>query len=842
MIKLESTNIMFDINIDGEHLTPEFKKRNSVDILGYRCVRTSGIALPTFELIISSTNEDWLNKFNEQNKIEITIGTDVEHVGTYTAETVGHNIKEDASHSLFLLYWGGVLTKNKLGSNLLKDHMVDRVVTGTAYEAMKITWDKFTGNSFIADFPGSKDMSKQHDKKFSTIQNFLAELQLRIDIRDSFPMCTIGLDGNLYCKSFKVMKANGPVHVFVPSAPGVKNKYKNSIYYVGDPNTVSYKSYTNRYTGYKQMSARDAKTGKVRTVASSMANSETGWSINTLATTGTDERNPNEHRIPETFNLTVDDDTNPIEMHEVRNFNKMQLINMSSIQTTLRCEGVYLDKINVLDLVDLKTQMAADNKSGLYIIEAIEQGFMYGKPFVNNVWLCRDNYNDVERTRANPYQKTAMKMLNINPKTRANICESCRNIRQGLVTTRGFLDGTTQNRIIQHLIQMRQASLANFDLFDSRLNLNDTSSAISTLRRSGLNLVQGMINKYVPSPLDMTLSGFMFGNAKMFNLLLSVFAGLVGSDMYGVFAELFTALREFDYFLEQYGETVVHVNSKIIPNYSETPSTGVVRFVESPDGSISYETEDNSDMTISQEQKSEIVQEVISDIEKNIPDDVDLPIPEIVIGDSDAIKPRDELKEDIVDYIVKDLVDKGYIYDDDQVKFDMSEVDRGEIQVVQANGEIIDGNEAREVMVAASTLKSALLGNTTFGTNIAYKLKKTTGTDLKTRFWGTFTSPDQLTSTYVTTNGYVDMYRGVTCTKTISVRGGKRIYVALPSLETNVKFYINSQRVDMVEDDRIEYASLGYTDKFGKPIAYTIYYTSEYYNSSAITLEIRKGK
>ena len=83
----------------------------------------------------------------------------------------------------------------------------------------------------------------------------------------------------------------------------------------------------------------------------------------------------------------------------------------------------------------------------------------------------------------------------------------------------------------------------------------------------------------------------------------------------------------------------------------------------------------------------------------------------------------------------------------------------------------------------------------------------------------------------------MDKYRTVNTTKRLSVKSGKRIYVALPVSEKNVKFYINSERVIMNE---MELEDIGYFANNRKPIPYIIYFTTDGYNANSVLLELRK--
>ena len=129
------------------------------------------------------------------------------------------------------------------------------------------------------------------------------------------------------------------------------------------------------------------------------------------------------------------------------------------------------------------------------------------------------------------------------------------------------------------------------------------------------------------------------------------------------------------------------------------------------------------------------------------------------------------------------------------------------------------------------------MGTSSFDAESAKRIENTVGETINVRHWGTFSDYNELSSFNVL-RGYVDKYKTVNTVKRLSAQGGKRIYVALPASETNVKFYINSEQVTMGE---MEVAGLGYYDSRNREIPYVIYFTYEGYNSSNVMVELRKG-
>jgi hypothetical protein len=97
-------------------------------------------------------------------------------------------------------------------------------------------------------------------------------------------------------------------------------------------------------------------------------------------------------------------------------------------------------------------------------------------------------------------------------------------------------------------------------------------------------------------------------------------------------------------------------------------------------------------------------------------------------------------------------------------------------------------------------------------------------------------SNSDLTDFYIK-NAFKDIYTTVPCTKTINALQGAKVWIALPSIEENIEFYINSQQVEM---DTIEGIDLGLFAAGGAQLWYTVYISKDEYNSNNVTLEVRR--
>lgn len=836
MLKVEGSHVYIDIEIDGQRLTEDFVKQNNIEMFTFKIALTAGFAMPTINLIMGGTNLPYFNKFKEINKARAFIGTSPNEMESFDWEIVGRDIKPDAQDATFILHTGGVLTREKFSTMFGKDFL-DGIRKGNALEVLKQAWKEDIGTDIDSNIGDTEDISRAYKRNQRTLQVYLADVFTHIDIRPSFPLATIDKKCNLVLRDFQKLKKEGPSHILTYARAHMPEPKKGTsiIPYVGKPICVSYKTYANRYCGYKQISGQNMDTGKLSTLAISMNNDSEGWGLNKLATTMFNESSPIEHRAIDRQGVVISKDT-PESYWETAIFNKDNNVNMSSVQTKVIVEGRYLPKLKVLDLVKLDT--LNDTKvAGLYIVEALEIGFISGSPFTNVVWLCRDNYNDVENSKSK-LLKLDIKSLNISPKDKAKMINGVRSARRGLVHAQGLLDNTYKNDLQRHLISLGSALTTNFELFGINFDIHDKESLATSLRNQGNLLANKLIDKFVAPPLNRTFYNFLTGSATQQNILFSLISAILGADIYGEFISLFGDFIMFDSFLDNYLKNVKKVKSRTAYSSSGGTSAEVANaysiydnpntylsFSETPDNTLFYEKRETPMLT--SENKSRLVSSIVEDIKSNIPDAVDLPIPEIEISDSDAIKPEEDIKEIIVNDIVDDLVNKGYVYDSN-----LSD----DIRFVQANGNVISIADAKKTMLSSNRMSDILSGNVLMDSVASSKITNAVGEEMKIRHWGTFISEEDLLEHNIT-NGFSDRYKTVNCTKRMSVRAGKRIFVALPSSEKNLKFYINSNRVIMNE---MEIDGLGYYNVRNKMIPYTIYYTTEGYNSNNTTLEIRK--
>lgn len=194
----------------------------------------------------------------------------------------------------------------------------------------------------------------------------------------------------------------------------------------------------------------------------------------------------------------------------------------------------------------------------------------------------------------------------------------------------------------------------------------------------------------------------------------------------------------------------------------------------------------------------EKVNSIISDIKDNT-QGLDLPIPIIELTNSETLYGDSELRGLVADRIIVSLNSQGYLRGINQTEF-----------------------------------KSILLGDILLDYNTINIINSNIGDTMYVRHWGSFSSLNELTDFFVR-KSYKDEFKTVNCIKTINSKVNKQIFIALPKFLTGLVFYINSKEVSMNKYD----IDLRYFDDNLNEIPYSIYYSTDKYNSTSTLLECR---
>lgn len=200
------------------------------------------------------------------------------------------------------------------------------------------------------------------------------------------------------------------------------------------------------------------------------------------------------------------------------------------------------------------------------------------------------------------------------------------------------------------------------------------------------------------------------------------------------------------------------------------------------------------------------INKIISELLENVKG-VDIPTPIIEIEDVQTYYDDVKLRNWVVDQIMDNLNYLGYLVGIDQDYF-KSILDR----YPSEDGPLLDYNTIQTI-------------------------NYNTGNVMYIRHWGSFINFEELTD-YFVKDSFKDKFKTANCFKTIDARGGKRVFIALPSFinNSNTLFYINGIQKELSNTP----ISLHYFDSYNSEIPYSIYYSEEIFNSNSVQLEVRK--
>ena len=673
-------------------------------------------------------------------------------------------------------------------------------------------------------------------------------------------------------KDFQKLKTAGPTAIFVPNRQTYdltkeQKKIINVVTYMGQPEPVSHRTYVNRGFGYSEISARDVEKGNyvkfssdvgdkseptptqddsvsssgiisgeiMRQLGSSLFNfsfgdTGKGESISNTCANSASACSDKQQNIKSLSDQVTINTNTPKAFHESCIYNIKNLANMSAVQLQIRIPDQYLNQIQVLDLVEVVGGYNNDKIKGYWVVEAIEHGFVEGIS-ANVIYLCRDYLDDEENANsAGSFADAIWNSLCLSSKQKETLTNICYNARTALTVCRGILDQRYLREFQAHLINMKMGTLSNFNLFGNSINLSSAISMTTSLRNTTQSLLIKLVRAFFKDPFASFIINLLFGSATILSFILLMLSSIFGAALFTALSMLIGDLKAFNTFLNNYSSALKSASQEAKPNYTTAIIAGVLTFQETPAGALS-EILTQKDLTTPtrltmikqtpEEILSDLKQEIVGEIIDRIPEEVDIPIPETNLTEEDLYKDRSEVVDKIIEDITNNLVYRGYVTNN-------TSSDESGTAIAE------DGT----VKITSEKMTELLAGKAGFSSQLSKVLNNTVGDSIKVRHWGTFTTYDDLSSFNINTS-YVDKYKTVNAMKSLTCRG-QRVFVALPASETDVKFYINSERSTDMETHVMDVDDLGYTDNHGRPIPYVIYYSTEYYDTVNLTLEMRK--
>lgn len=490
--------------------------------------------------------------------------------------------------------------------------------------------------------------------------------------------------------------------------------------------------------------------------------------------------------------------TNTVQSANVHNtyveafvYNSNKLVALSSMQGVVQLVGKYYKTLKPTDLVTVSTGGDDVSLDGLYLIDTIrtQVDMKRGGIIHTYVYVTRDNKNNVENYVANP-----QKGLKIKKQFLTDLLNALSHLRVAYAMGQQFIDGRYMKKLLSFCIETKRNLLRSFNVAGVKIDFNSSALLVQSLTNTGNSLMNTLTSMIFPEQIAGTLKDYVIRKPSMQALVDKYIAQYVPYELQTILSIISDSLFK----------TTNSLNSIARDNgISVSVSRGIP---------IERETMEETTTVESQEK----IKNIITDFENNTTG-LDIPFPIIDLTESQSLMPDNELKNYVANQTIANLTNLGYLYPEDIEQF-----------------------------------KKILLGEEEIDFQMIDKINKRVGENFNYRFWGTYNDLTELTE-FSIKKGYKDKFRTIPCTKLINATRNAKIYFACPVNEEDLRFYINSKRIEVVEDldQKEEYENksvigyfkidLGYVDLLGNPILYNVYYTNLGYNSTGVLFEVKQG-
>ena len=510
-------------------------------------------------------------------------------------------------------------------------------------------------------------------------------------------------------------------------------------------------------------------------------------------------------------------------------YNTNKLVAMSSMLGTVELLDKYYRNLKPTDLVTVSTGGDDTTLDGKYLIDTIvtQLDMNIGK-IKTYVYVTRDNKNNVENYVANP-----KKGIKIKKKKFSQLLDSVASLRVAYSSAKRVMDGSFMKDVLAYAIATKVNLLRSFQVGGSILDFNSSASLMQSLLNMGNNLMNDLLVRILPSSIAGIFRDFMFRKPNLKSLLFSYINAYVPWQIRDIIMMLTESLINTTSTLNSIAkDNKISPTSKIGPTFKNktvnSGSSSIEYDYGDVDNSLSreddYEGSMEEGIVTNDEYTSEIdytannqqkINDVIKDFENNTTG-LNIPFPVLTLNETQSLYTPKDLRDYLADQTIKNLEDLDYLEGVDKDKF-----------------------------------KEILLGEEKIDFNIINQINENTGSSMSFRLWGTYSDLIELTSFYIK-KSFKDKYRNIPCTKLINATDNIKLFFCCPAKEEDLRFYINSNRIEVTEDVDIFNESnklmilktpitLDYTDMYGVPLPYSLYCTNKGFNSTSVLFEVKQG-
>ena len=806
------------------------------DCYGLEIVETAGTSNPTALMIIKTTNEKVVNGINENNELIIRIGKSESDCESFYVQPVIVVPNKGPQDTFWTVEFGGFI-----GS---KDYMVNQFSYAyenkTSIEVIKEVFPEDL-NLLKTDIESVNEEPVTWRQTNQTMCQFFLDTILHMDIRPSFPLFGVTREAQLIIRDFE-RAVKGVNTTFVP----YKARKSNQIQYINNFNVKSYKQAYDLFAGFnRNVQVTNATSGNISNVMNPNVPVVASTKVSEQAQAGSNNtlnqvQSPNVHSTyTESF---------------IYNTNK--LVSLSSYVGELLVPGM----ISTNDLAPSDVVYVVDGEgpvqsfTGLYVVDTISTSVNFSSGTVmTRVYVTRDNKNNVEN-----YIRRK-KSLKIKTKFLQELSNAVADIRVAYAQCRRIMDGTFLKEVLSFAIEAKNNILRSFSIAGVTVDFTNRANLLRSLILVGNSLMNTRVDMVFPIEIADVLRDFIIRKPTLIGLINDFISEWIPGELQPFIHKLMNSLFRVTNSLN----SIAKDNGVIITDSAISTNA---------EGAVIDTTTDTSETDFIEESQGR-VEEILSDYEDKTKG-LDLPFPMLELTESQSLYTDKELENYVLTKTIENLTNLGYLNSDKDIQ-DLTEVLTGEKQIdfdlitrINANagsnfsfrfwGTFGSTKEAmyawkyEENVVYTKTeeiTSKSRLYNSDYSpyAGIEFKVIETESNKYVITYNGEVTERAQdediisnalaeLTSFYIK-DSYKDKYRTVPCTKTVSATDNNRIFFACPKREKDLSFYINTKKVKLNYFE----IDLGYTDYYGNPIMYNIYYTEVGYNSNSVLFEVKKG-
>ena len=798
-------NVYVDIEIEALNKKNFLQYKDLVDL---QIIETTGTSLPIIYACFLSTDTSIINYIVQNNKVKVKIGKSEAEADTFLVDIYASKPPSDDTTGITQgVEFAGFLINQDFMTNL-----ETKVYEGNSLFVAKQMIKDYFNTNIVTNIDKTNENQVKWMRTNKTAFTFLAETLVHMDIMPSFPLFAFDKFGKFHLKDFNKAMAAGPVAYFVNRQPDKTNE----IQYFNTFTTKSYKDSYNLYSGFNKVT-EIIKSDK------GVPNYTKSYNEPVIAATKESEQVKGSSRS--LLNIIQSGNVHNTYV-EAFTYNTNKLVGMSAIAGTLILLNDYYRNLKPADIVSVSTSGESTILSGLYVIDTIRTKIDMNKGLIATfVYVKRDNKNNVENYVANP-----KKGIKIKKKFFSQLLDSVSRLRVAYASAKRIMDGSFMKDVLAYAIATKVNLLRSFQVGGSILDFNSSASLMQSLLNMGNNLMNNLLSMIFPPSIAGIFRDFMFRKPNLKNLLFSYINIYVPWEIRDIITSLTRSLVDTTSTLNSIAkDNKVPVYKATFENKKAVSGSSSSDYdygdVDSSlsreddyeghmeEGMITNDTDTSEiDYTANNQQK---INDVIKDFENNTTG-LNIPFPVLTLNETQSLYTPKDLRDYLADQTIKNLEDLDYLEGVDKDKF-----------------------------------KEILLGEEKIDFNIINQINENTGSSMSFRLWGTYSDLIELTSFYIK-KSFKDKYRNIPCTKLINATDNIKLFFCCPAKEEDLRFYINSNRVEVTEDVDVFNESnklmilktpitLDYTDMYGVPLPYSLYCTNKGFNSTSVLFEVKQG-